>query len=128
MSVVDHPSLRFPADVDHLASVRDFACKEAAALDPAADIELIALVVGELIANAAVHQRGEARLDLMRCPDGSIEVSVTDPDPRPPELVNEAPWSASGHRGIQLVAALAQAWGVETLDAGKRVWARLGPA
>lgn len=128
MNVVDNPSLRFPADTSHLASVRDFACQEAAGLDPAANIDLIALVVGELAANAAVHQHGEARLDLIRRPDGCIEVSVTDPDPGQPKLVEEAPWSSSGHRGMQLIAALADDWGIETLDDGKRVWARLGPA
>lgn len=128
MNVVDHPSLRFPADPRHLASVRDFACHHAALLDPEADLDLIALVVGELAANAAVHQSGDARLDLARRPDGCIELSVTDADPRQPALVNEAPWSSSGHRGMQLVVSLAQEWGVEMLDTGKRVWARLPPS
>lgn len=127
MQVVDHPSLCFRADVTALASVRDFACAEAVALDPEADVDLVALVVGELAANAAVHQTGEALLMLERCPDGSIEISVIDPDPTHPGLVQSGAWSTDGHRGIQLVAALAQSWGVEALETGKRVWARLAP-
>lgn len=123
-----HPTLVFQADVTALASVRDFACNEARALNPRADVDLIALVVGELAANSAVHQGGEARLELRRCADGSIEISVTDDDPAPPELVEKPAWSTAGHRGIQLIAALAEAWGIEHLPSGKRVWAQVAPS
>ena len=87
---------------------------------------MLAVVVGELAANAVVHQHGPAHLEVHLLADGQLEVSVHDGHPGVPHLVEEAPWSTEGHRGIQLVAALAESWGVEPSPRGKRVWARLG--
>ncbi|HRW37867.1 MAG: ATP-binding protein [Acidimicrobiales bacterium] len=120
-------SIRFPADVAHLASVRDFARDAAADLGAAVDANDLAVVVGELAANAAVHQTGEAQLRVSLV-DGGLQVEVRDTDPSMPGVVHGDAWDTEGHRGLLLVDALSRAWGVEPLDRGKRVWAVLALA
>ena len=127
MPVTDQPVLTFGADVAHLATVRDFACDRAVELGAHVDLGVLAVIVGELAANAAIHAGGQARLEMELDDEGVLEVSVSDPSPLPPHLIEDEPWSAEGHRGIQLVAALAHSWGVEGQLVGKRVWARIAP-
>ncbi len=119
-------TMAFSADPAELAGVRRFAREAVASLGLPVDLELFAVIVGELSANAVVHQDGTAEIAITEV-RGCIEVAVSDPGPGLPQLVNEAPWSTEGHRGIQLVAALSQEWGVEGTDHGKRVWARIEP-
>lgn len=121
-----HASKEFVADAAQLASVRDFARCEAYGFDVELDVDLLTLLVGELAANAALHQDRPARLDLELDDIGRLEISVTDPSPAPAHLIACEPWSTDGHRGLQLVAALSQDWGVEAAGEGKRVWARIG--
>lgn len=123
-----HASKEFVADATQLASVRDFARSEALDFGVDLDVDLLTLLVGELAANAALHQDRPARLDLHLDDAGVLEISVADPSPAPARLIECEPWSTDGHRGLQLVAALSQDWGVETAGTGKRVWARIGTA
>lgn len=117
-------SLRFPADVAHLAAIRDFADDAARSLGVEVDANDLAVVVGELAANAAVHQRSEAEITLSVV-DGGLQVEVRDDDPFVPDVVHGEAWDTDGHRGLFLVDALSRAWGVEPLERGKRVWAVL---
>jgi anti-sigma regulatory factor (Ser/Thr protein kinase) len=125
--VTDRRSLRFPAEVAHLASVRDFAVAAATELGVALDRNDLTVVVGELAANAAVHQEGEAEITLARTPEGSLQIEVFDQDPFVPEVVEGDAWDVDGHRGLFLVDALSESWGVEPVEGGKRVWAVLVP-
>lgn len=118
-------SLVFSADRAQVASVREFARDAALSLGANVDLEVLAVVVSELAANAVVHQSDDAEITLELLDGGEFHVSVSDPSVDLPLLVAEEPWSTSGHRGLQLVAALAQEWGVEPTPVGKRVWARL---
>jgi anti-sigma regulatory factor (Ser/Thr protein kinase) len=122
-----NPSIRFAADPARLASVRDFAVEAAAALGSRVDPDIVAVVVGELAANAVVHQRHEAEMQITVTPLGGLQISVCDPDPAMPRMAEGEPWDVTGHRGLQLVAALADSWGVDPLGEGKRVWAVLVP-
>lgn len=117
-------SLRFPADVAHLASVRDFARDAARDLGVAVAEDDLAVVVGELAANAAVHQQGEAEITVAAVDDGLL-IEVRDGDAFVPDVVRGDAWDTEGHRGLFLVDALSRVWGVEPLDEGKRVWAVL---
>lgn len=116
-------STSFAPDVQVLARLRDFARDAAVQLEATVDPELLAVVVGELTANAAVHQSGPARLIVTRCEDGGIEVSVEDGDPAMPWVDDGDPADVLGHRGLRMVQALTPAWGVERAVEGKRVWA-----
>ncbi len=117
----------FPADPSHLGTVRDFARRAAVSLGAQVDLDVLAVLVGELAANAAVHQSDDAEITLELVQGGMLLVTVCDHSEELPRVSGERPWSTAGHRGIQLVAALAQDWGVDSATVGKRVWARLAP-
>lgn len=121
-------SMRFPADVRALSSVRAFAAGVAEEAGSAVDRDDLAVVVGELAANAAVHQRTEAEIVVTPQPDGGLLVEVIDGANTMPALHRSPGWDVEGHRGLLLVEVLSAAWGAEHQGAGKRVWARLDPA
>ncbi|HWJ61256.1 MAG TPA: ATP-binding protein [Acidimicrobiales bacterium] len=120
--------MRFPADLARIASVRDFAAETADDLGATVDRDDLALIVGELAANAAEHQAGEALLLLRVHADGGVDVEVTDADPTIPRAIDSAPDDPQGHRGLRLVSAISHSWGVSPEGTGKRIWARLSPA
>jgi len=123
--VSESRSMCFAADVTHLASVRDFASIAYQELGAMWDRDDLLVVVGELAANAAIHQRSESRLILTRRDDETMQVDVVDRDPTIPAVVHNEPWDLDGHRGLPLVDALSVSWGVEPSGDGKRVWAIL---
>ena len=94
-----------------------------------------ALLASELVGNSVRHARplpgGLLRIDW--CVDGGrLVLRVTDGGSgRAPHLRDAGPFDTRG-RGLAIVAALAQAWGVERVVDGRRnestVWAQLRPA
>lgn len=119
--------MRFPADLARVASVRDFADATVEELGGAVDRDDLALIVGELAANAAAHQTGEAELVIRVHPDGGVDVEVIDQDETIPTPIISEPWDRDGHRGLHLVSVISHSWGVTPEAAGKRIWARLSP-
>ncbi|WP_460065517.1 SpoIIE family protein phosphatase [Streptomyces sp. YKOK-I1] len=96
--------------------------------------EDVTLVVSELVTNAVVHAGTDVEL-LCRLEDDpeqghAVVVEVGDHHPsraprdHPPESPHETPEYG---RGLRLVAALADAWGVTYRRGAKTVWARLLP-
>ncbi|KUF19653.1 ATP-binding protein [Streptomyces silvensis] len=89
-------------------------------------------VVAELAANAVLHGRvpgRDFRLALRLDPAGVLRVEVTDArGDRIPRVDGPgAGWAESG-RGMLLVAAYSERWGVVPAPAGcKTVWAELEP-
>ncbi|MFJ3856152.1 ATP-binding protein [Streptomyces sp. NPDC090085] len=87
--------------------------------------DAVAVVTGELVANAIEH--GDAlvfRLSVARPSQDVVRVWVTDrshgqPAPR------QAADDDEGGRGLAIVAALADDWGIEPTRWGKRVWAEI---
>ena len=120
--------LRFPPEVTALAAVRRFAAQAADDLDSGVDRDDLAVVVGELAANAAIHQDGEVEVAISAMDGGGLEVEVIDRDRTHLEVIDGPAWDVEGHRGLFLVEALSAAWGVEVGEDGKRVWAQLAPA
>lgn len=85
------------------------------------------LVVAELASNAVLHGRVEGHdfaLRLLRDPArGMIRVEVSDTHPAQPARVMPSADETAG-RGLVLVDALAEAWGVrDRVGPGKTVWA-----
>jgi anti-sigma regulatory factor (Ser/Thr protein kinase) len=84
----------------------------------------IGLVTSELVTNAVVHARTdlEVRILISR-PEVYVEVA----DATPSLVARQRSIEETGGRGLVLVAALTDAWGVADVDQGrgKRVWARV---
>ncbi|MBP8535938.1 ATP-binding protein [Streptomyces sp. MK37H] len=83
-------------------------------------------VVSELVSNAVDHARGRClRVTVTRISECRVRLAVIDKSHDKPELKTALPTEEHG-RGLAVIDALAQGWGVDTLQWGKRVWAILG--
>jgi two-component sensor histidine kinase len=83
-----------------------------------------ALLVTELVTNAARHAGGDLRVRAGLRTD-TLLVEVSDVSPQLPELVGLPAWEDESGRGLVLVDALADRWGSDPLPTGKRVWFEL---
>ena len=63
-------------------------------------------------------------LTLTAVSGGGVEVAVADRTHEPVTIAGE---DGGGHRGLVLVDALSESWGVDQTPDGKRVWAVVGP-
>ncbi|MEV5874009.1 ATP-binding protein [Streptomyces sp. NPDC052101] len=93
------------------------------------------LVAAELLANAHLHTTGPYALRLLGRESGRLTVGVWDGDPRVPSgfTADAAPMAVSEEaesgRGLHLVRACADSWGVSVLRelgasrGGKLLWA-----
>ena len=87
----------------------------------------VALLVTELVANVVDHVGGESVLSLeLEFSDGWLRIAVADGSAVRP-VVGELRGDQPRGRGMQIVEAIADAWGVEDVDGGKRVWFVIGP-
>lgn len=92
----------------------------------------VTMVVSELVGNAARHARPLAG-DVIRLSwslgwslgDAWVEVRVTDGGSPESPTLRPAPLDAINGRGLQIVAALATRWGVESTPENRTVWALL---
>lgn len=97
-----------------------------------------ALCVTEMAANAALHS-GSSYMQVGMCDlDPAVRLSVEDagglvplpavtPSPVPAGPVDLPPLEALGTtgRGLAIVSVLAEVWGIEERDQGRRIWADL---
>ncbi|MFF9091906.1 SpoIIE family protein phosphatase [Streptomyces sp. NPDC014802] len=89
----------------------------------------IALLVSELVTNAVVHAGTDVELSCRLESTGTVVVEVTDRHPaRAPRDADADTETPEYGRGLRLVAALAESWGVTYRRTAKTVWARLTPA
>ena len=87
----------------------------------------VVLVASELVGNAVVHagSRADAGLAVSWAVDSeTVTVAVRDSSPRSPQHRATVETAPSG-RGLTIVAALAEDWGVRRSARGKQVWARI---
>ncbi|MCU1372773.1 MAG: response regulator receiver [Actinomycetia bacterium] len=84
-------------------------------------LDVVNLLVSELVTNAVVHGRSEADVSVVLTPT-ALRVEVGDRDEFVPAPTgDDDDWATSG-RGLALVEAMADAWGVESVKGGKVVW------
>jgi len=83
-------------------------------------------LASELVTNAIRHaQDGTSVVVLLMYAAGTLRLEVRDRDPLNLPLVrNAGPLDTTG-RGLLLVEALADHWGVRVTDTGKSVWCEL---
>ncbi|MCX4698286.1 ATP-binding protein [Streptomyces sp. NBC_01352] len=87
----------------------------------------VRLCASELVTNAIDHlgEGTPVTVRVIGTAHGHVRVEVTDPDPRAlPVLLHATDTDESG-RGLALLDALAQRWGVEQLADRKTVWCEL---
>lgn len=95
-------------------------------------LDAAALIISELVTNAVMHGGGNIIRCTLRLAGGVLRIEVTDQGHGYPEpaVRRPGPDDVSG-RGLLLVSAVAEAWGVAPTAAGGRaVWATVaaGPA
>jgi anti-sigma regulatory factor (Ser/Thr protein kinase) len=91
------------------------------------DLDDAALLVSELISNVVDHAHSEVVLTLeVTLAGDSLHISVADGSSIRP-VVRELREDRPRGRGLQLVEAIAERWGVEDHHGGKRVWFELTP-
>ncbi|GAB3194773.1 ATP-binding protein [Geodermatophilus arenarius] len=90
------------------------------------DADDVALLVTELVADVVDHVGGGSVLSLeLEYSDGWLRIAVSDGSGGRP-VVGELRGDQPRGRGMQIVDAIADSWGVEDVDGGKRVWFVLG--
>lgn len=114
--------LPLPTELTSAAAAREFVRIALEGSDEGI-IEVIAVLTSELVTNAVLHAGPPIQLELSWS-TGRVRVAVTDggadrPVARSPEL------EETSGRGLMIVSALAEGWGVEPVPAGKRVWAEV---
>lgn len=90
---------------------------------PDETVDRAILLASELVSNAIVHGLSDGKLAVDLAED-QLRIAVTDRSPRVPTAMPYGPRHAHG-RGLAIVDALADQWGVDLLDSGKIVWATL---
>jgi anti-sigma regulatory factor (Ser/Thr protein kinase) len=83
----------------------------------------LVLIGSELVTNAVLHARTGLTLAL-ELRDGRVRISVTDRSQAPATLRHYRADAFTG-RGLRVVAALSDRWGVSAAADGKAVWAEL---
>lgn len=89
--------------------------------------ESAVLLVSELVTNAVVHAQTPAQLEV-RWFDHTVRVAVTDgmsDGVEPDDASLPAPIGAPAGRGLRIIEALADRWGVSVQGMGKTVWFEL---
>jgi anti-sigma regulatory factor (Ser/Thr protein kinase) len=88
-------------------------------------IEDAVLVTSELVTNAIRHTPDDGPIEIIwRLDKSELVIRVMDSSATHPERRNTVPVSPGG-RGLAIVEALADSWGVDSGPSGKQVWARL---
>lgn len=91
------------------------------------DREDAALLVTELVSNVVDHVEGEANLTLeLSLSDDWLRIAVVDGSAIRP-VVRELSLDNPRGRGLRMVQAIADRWGAEDFNGGKRVWFELRP-
>jgi PAS domain S-box-containing protein len=113
--------LAVPPAAESVAGVRRFATKVLSgwAIDPDV-IGDVVLIASELVTNAILHSRSPIELRLSRTSDRLV-IAVHDGTTAVPRRL-QPNLEAEHGRGLQLVSALAEQWGVRPTEHGKSVW------
>ncbi|MDT4997025.1 MAG: hypothetical protein QOD45_1093 [Pseudonocardiales bacterium] len=82
-------------------------------------------MTSELVTNAIRHTPDDGPIEIIwRLDKSELVIRVMDSSATHPERRNTVPVSPGG-RGLAIVEALADSWGVDSGPSGKQVWARL---
>jgi CheY-like chemotaxis protein len=123
LAVEDQAEIELPAELISGRKARLFLSDRLAEwrLDGLMDTAL--LLTTELVTNAVIHAGSAVRVTVRRGLD-NLRVEVADTGGGALHLREPGPDATTG-RGLQLMEALATAWGTSAYEAGKLVWFEL---
>ena len=117
--------LTLPGEARSASLARRFLASTLTGWGDSAYAEDGALLLTELVTNAALHAKTEIMVEIELKP-ACLRLAVTDGSPRRPVLRHYRDQSTTG-RGLALVTALASRWGITSHpDGSKTVWVELG--
>ena len=111
---------RFPSELLSARDARRFATKVLGTWGCEDLEDAVVLLVSELVTNAVIHAHSDVEVVLRLRPE-RVRVEIIDAAAEYVQRRDAASEDQSG-RGMALTEALAAAWGVDTLVAGKSVW------
>jgi anti-sigma regulatory factor (Ser/Thr protein kinase) len=112
--------LELPAEPTSARIAREFGVGAARGWHLVIDQEALKIVISELVTNAVQHSEPPIHLRMRRRP-ASVVVEVDDAGPGFDPAVERS----TSSRGLRIVAALSDDWGVDRLEHGQRAWAEL---
>lgn len=115
--------LSLAAETSSAGTARRFVTRTLSEWSCPADEDVALLLVSELVTNAILYARSESEL-VVRWTGGVLRIEVHDESPTAATPKHYGDDAATG-RGLQLVEALASAWGSDDTEAGKSVWFEL---
>ena len=114
-------SLRLTGGVGAPRLARDFLAATCSEWRAEQFVETGSLVVSELVSNAVLHAGTDLAVDL-EFTGARLTMRVHDRSPALPEPAVARPSGAGGH-GLEIVAQIAESWGVDPdPGGGKNVW------
>ncbi len=114
---------RFQAEAEGVAGLRRLLQLQLELWGLEAVSESAQLCVTELVANVIKHVGSGTPATLaVRASDGRLRIEVHDPDPRALPVLIEASSDAEGGRGMALVDAVTDRWGVDLTTGRKATW------
>jgi anti-sigma regulatory factor (Ser/Thr protein kinase) len=114
-------SVQLPAEPSSARRAREFVREQLGEAYGREVTETVALLATELVTNAVLHARTPFRLGV-HARSEVVRVWVEDTSTATPSRRNYQPGEATTGRGLVLVEALAESWGIEPIPTGKRVW------
>lgn len=120
----DHVQLTLTPERQSVAIGRHWVVRIAAAAGVTGMAnQVVELLASELLSNAVLHGAGGRPVQLwFRADDDVVRVSVSDSLPKRPVVLHPALVAPSG-RGMAIVEAMSNRWGVDSQDdGGKTVW------
>jgi anti-sigma regulatory factor (Ser/Thr protein kinase) len=117
------PAADFPSTPASIAAARRFVAAQLAGVRGLAgdDLDEVTLMVSELATNSVRHAGTPYRVAVFRTGD-VLRVEVSDAGGGRAQVRNPGPRDPHG-RGLQIVSALADNWGVDEAEsAGKTTW------
>jgi anti-sigma regulatory factor (Ser/Thr protein kinase) len=118
----DPEELVLPPEPTSVRLARAFVSRRGRALGVDADTcNEAVLLASEVVTNAIIHGRSEARLRVLLGPRGRLRVEVADDNSRHPNRPGQDVDALDG-RGLRILDKLAHRWGVRDHRYGKTVW------
>jgi anti-sigma regulatory factor (Ser/Thr protein kinase) len=110
--------LRLPPEPGSAGAARRFVADALSACS--VDVGLVSLLVSELVSNVVLHAHTPLEVTV-RTRGDHVRVTVADESPLIPAMKQYAADSVTG-RGLTMVDAAAERWGIDENSSGKAVW------